>query len=295
MNNVDSLSLIGYASGIAAGDPGCADGPLVLERFGLMDELVHAGIPSHWEVMLKHVQLATKLAIVTEICQRLAVHTHDLVLQQKLFAVMAGDHACAVGTWSGAAAALADKGSIGMVWIDAHMDSHTPETTLSGNIHGMPLAALMGYGATELTQIMTANHKLKPENVSLIGVRSYEDGEAALLHKLGVRIYKMDEVEKRGINVVLQEAIERAKKDTVGFGLSLDLDGIDPIDAPGVGTPEANGINGVAMCLALTQLRQDKDLLGVELTEFNPHHDREQKTQRLIKDLLVSIFQGFNP
>lgn len=290
MNNSDFLSLIGYASGVAAGDPGCADGPLVLERFRLVDELVHAGISSHWKVMLKPVQLATKLAIVTEICQRLATHTHDLVLQQKQFAVLAGDHACAVGTWSGMAAALADKGSIGMVWIDAHMDSHTPETTESGNIHGMPLAALMGYGATELTQIMTAYPKLKPENVSLIGVRSYEEGEAALLHNLGVRVYKMDEVEKRGISVVLQEAIERAKNGTVGFGLSLDLDGIDPIDAPGVGSPEANGINGVAMCLALTQLRQEKKLLGIELTEFNPHHDREQKTQRLIKDLLVSIF-----
>lgn len=286
----NSLALIGYASGVAAGDPGCGDGPLILERSGLLDALIHDGIPSHWEAMLKPVQLATKVAIVAEICQRLAQQTQHLVMQQQKFAVMAGDHACAIGTWSGAAAAIPDKAPIGMIWIDAHMDSHTPDTTPSGNIHGMPLAALLGYGATELTQLMTANHKLQPEHVSLIGVRSYESGEAALVHDLGVRIYKMDEVQKRGINVVLQEAINRAKHGTAGFGLSLDLDGIDPIDAPGVGTPEPNGINGMAMCLALTQLRQDKHLLGVELVEFNPYHDRDQKTQTLIKDLLISIF-----
>jgi len=284
------LPLIGYASGIAAGDIGCADGPLLLAQNNLVADLLAADVPTYWEAMLKPMQLPNKVLVVKEICQRLGELTKILVAAKQKFIVLAGDHSCAIGTWGGTAVACAEQGPLGLIWIDAHMDSHTFETTESGNIHGMPLAALLGYGAPELTQIMSAKPKLQPKNVSLIGVRSYERGEAALLETLGVRIYKMDEIAKRGINAVMSEAIKRAKHDTAGFGISLDLDGIDPIAAPGVGSPVINGLNATELCLALTELRHDKKLLGLEIAEFNPHHDVDNKTQMLIKKILQSVF-----
>lgn len=290
MQKNNRLPLLGYASGVGAGDTGCADGPLLLERSDLLNTLADAGLSAYWETMLQPAVFTTKLAAVADICQRLATYTQHLTAQQKRFAVLAGDHTCAVGTWSGVVSTIKAPASIGLIWIDAHMDSHTFTTTESSNIHGMPLAALLGHGATELAQLVTAQAKLRPEHVSLIGVRSYENGEAALLRELGVRIYFMAEVQERGMEVVLQEAIARAKQGTVGFGMSLDLDGIDPIDAPGVGSPEPNGIKAIELCSALKQLRAEANFLGVEIAEFNPHHDVEKKTERLVRELLVSIF-----
>ena len=172
------------------------------------------------------------------------------------------------------------------------MDSHTPDTTESGNIHGMPLAVLLGYGATELTSIMAATPKLQPEHISLIGVRSFEQGEAALIERLGVKVYFMEEVRRRGINVVLAEAIERANKNTEGYGISLDLDGIDPIDAPGTGAPEPNGIASQELVLALQGVAKDKRFLGIEIVEFNPYNDIQNRTQQLINDLLMAVFSS---
>jgi len=285
-----SIALIGYASGIAAGDPGCGDGPMVLQHSNLAVELGYEGLMTYWEEILQPIPELTKLATIADICNRLAQCTARLAQEKKLFTVFGGDHSSAIGTWSGLASAYRNQGSIGLVWIDAHLDSHTPETTPSGNIHGMPVAALLGYGAPELTHIMDVQPKIKPENLSLIGIRSFEIEEAELLKRLNVRIYNMDEVQQRGIEVILQEAIVRAKLGTAGYGLSIDIDSIDPNDAPGTGVPEPNGIHAQNLKKALRQLQHDEKLLGVEIAEFDPHHDHNHKTQKIIKELLLSIF-----
>lgn len=290
-----SLALIGYASGIAANDPGCAEGPLQLQNHALEQQLSKQHLPSHWRTMLvsRSGNKDDRLQRVVELNTELAAITFDLIQQNKRFAVLGGDHSCAIGTWSGVAAALAQQQpeyGLGLIWIDAHMDSHTFETTATGNIHGMPLAALLGYGDTSLTHISMSRPKVDPKRVVLIGIRSFETEEEKLLQRLGVRIYNMEAIAKQGLDSVFSEAIAYVKENSLRFGVSLDLDSIDPFDAPGVGVPEANGISGENLCQVLSQLRQEVSLIGVEVVEYNPYHDKADKTEKLIKEILLSIF-----
>lgn len=203
--------------------------------------------------------------------------------------VIGGDHSCAIGTWSGAAQAIASRGNLGLIWIDAHMDSHTPQTSHSGAVHGMPLAALLGQGDSRLTAILGASAKLKPNHICLIGVRSFEEEEAALLAKLGVRIYDHDEVNARGIAEVLAEAHALIKQHTVAYGISVDLDAVDPHEAPGVGSPEPGGLSGKALCAELARYKHDASLLGIEVVELNPVRDKLGLTSALAMRILLSV------
>lgn len=287
-----SLALLGYATGIAAADQGCEDGPRVLQKSSLLDALAKAGIDASWQVMLQPRSDVAVLPAVAELCTCLATETLQLTQQNKLFAVLGGDHSSAMGTWSGVAAAKQQQGAIGLIWVDAHLDSHTPESSESGNIHGMPVAHLLGYGAAELTGIINETAKIKPEHLCFIGIRSFEAGEEALIKCLGVRVYLMDEVKQRGVSAVLQEALQIVKRGTVGYGLSIDLDGIDPTEAPGVGSPEPDGILVADLYRALSVVVNDKDLLGIEIAEFNPHHDVQHRTEKVIQQLLLTILKG---
>jgi len=288
-----SLSLIGYASGVAANDEGCANGPIQLKKQGLAQQLSEQNIPSHWQAMLiPGDPTHTKLQRIRQLNIELSTLTFRCVQQNKRFAVLGGDHSCAIGTWSGVAAALAEQSNSkwGMIWIDAHMDSHTFETTPTGNVHGMSLAVLLGHGDKLLTHIAMPRPKLCPKHLVLIGIRSFETGEQKLLERLGVRIYDMHCIEKKGLKTVFTEALAYMKENNLKVGVSLDLDGIDPFDAPGVGVPEVNGISGRDLCQVLIQLRQEPQLMGVEVVEYNPYHDKNNKTEWLIKEILLSIF-----
>lgn len=196
--------------------------------------------------------------------------------------VVGGDHACAIGTWSGVLQYLTqNKQDLHLIWVDAHMDANTPQTSPTGNIHGMPLATLMGYGHPDLTSCVSSF--LKPENLTLIGIRSFESGEAELLHKHGVKIYFMDEIQQRGIDMVLKEAYQRfASKGPVGF--SIDMDAFDPQYAPGVGTPEAHGIDFPEFLKTFAQL-DPASIIALEITEFNPTLDHEHKTAQNLLEL----------
>ena len=167
------------------------------------------------------------------------------------------------------------------------MDSHTPQTSFTQNIHGMPLAALLGEGVPELCQLLDDQPKLKPQNVCLIGVRSYEYGERKFLEQLGVRIYYIDEVQERGLSVVVKEAYELVNRFTCGFGLSIDMDAMDPDDAPGVGCREPGGIHGNDLIYALSHMPRNKPCLGMEITEYNPMLDVDNKTAHLLISLLA--------
>lgn len=289
-NLTSSIALIGYASGVAAGDPGCGDGPLVLQEADFSRKLSQKGINTHWQAMLLPPSpQATKLASVTDLCTRLAHEVQQPTANQQPFIVFGGDHSCAIGTWSGVAMGRQGK-PFGLIWIDAHMDSHTHDTSESGNIHGMPVACLLGHGKTELTHIGQPIPKILPQNIALIGIRSYESGEEALLEQLGVRIFRMPEVKEKGITAVMQEAIKIAQQGTDGFGISIDLDGIDPDDAPGVGTPVAEGIGGQELCRALRLVHHHPALIGLEIAEFNPHQDHNYNTLNLINHLIEAIY-----
>jgi arginase len=289
------LHLLGFVFGLGGVDPHSGSGPLVLQQSSYLEELTKKGLMYEWDAMIQPTHSKTvfrKDELVKEVCLDLAKKIFLLAKERQLFAVIGGDHTSAIGTWSGVHEALHAEGDIGLIWVDAHMDSHTPETTESGRIHGMPLACLMGYGYPTLTRILNTYPKLKPENICLIGVRSFEQGEAALLNQLNVRTYFMDEVKERGCVTVLREAATMMNQKTIAYGISLDLDGIDPHDAPGVSVPEADGIRSNEFCDALLQVASDAKLVGMEIVEFNPSRDKDHATEKLIVKLLGILTQA---
>lgn len=230
------LHLIGCATGIAGADIHSGEGPLLIQASKYISYLEQQNLIT-WDAMitLANVPAGRKDERVQAICTELAKHVAASLKKRQRTTVIGGDHSCAIGTWSGVYDAYHHDGDIGLIWFDAHMDGHTPETTPSGNIHGMPVATLLGYGYPTLTNILHDTAKIKPENLCLIGTRSFESGEAALLKKLNVKIYDMEEIAKHGFKEVLQDAIHHVSRHTIGYGFSLDLDGLDPEDAPGGG------------------------------------------------------------
>ena len=286
--------LIGCASGIAGADIHSGDGPITIKNSAKMSKLTEAGINVEWKDMLLTTDTPGKRLdeAVAQSCKELAEVVMPLVKNREKICVVGGDHSCAIGTWSGVHEAIREEGDLGLIWIDAHMDSHTPETSDSGLIHGMPLACLLGYGYPTLTSVLHPQSKIKPENICLIGVRSYEKGEADLLRRLNVRVYFMDEVEKRGFSSVLQEAVEYVTRHAANYGVTIDIDSVDPQDAPGVDVPEKAGIRGNDLCDGLRKIVSDSRLIATEVVEFDPSHDVEGKTEKLIADILEIIAKG---
>ena len=273
-----TLVVIGAASGAGAPDPACAEGPDALRRYRVFHDtpLQHV----EWDAILRVPREAqdTPLHAVAALGARLAAEVETVLQAGHFPLVVGGDHSCAIGTWSGVHRALAGRGPLGLIWIDAHMDSHTFATTPSGQIHGMPLACLLGHGEAALTAIEGAEAKLRPEHVCLIGVRSYEAGEAALLHRLGVRVFEMEEIHRRGLAEVFDEALAIVRQGTAGFGVSVDLDALDPEEEPGVTTPVPGGLRRAELAAALSRLRGDPAFVAIEIVEYNPRRDRDHTT-----------------
>lgn len=284
------LSLLGYAADLGTTCPGTEKGPQhIIDSEGMkrLGELI-----SDYECFYPtaHAHGLNAMPYLHEINNRLAACTHQLTRSGKHFVTLGGDHTSAIGTWSGVSTALAKQGDLGLIWFDAHMDSHTTETTPSGNIHGMPLAALLGYGNPALTHLRTPSPKVKPEHVCLIGVRSFEPEEKALLNRLNVRIFYMNEIEERGIEAILEEALKIVTTNTAGFGISFDLDAFDPIEAPGVGSPAPQGLHTKPLIAALKSWKNHPQLRGLEIVEFNPRLDVNAQTENIIFELIETLF-----
>lgn len=288
------LTIIGAGLGVGGFNHQSNDAP----EFQYSDALKQIGIDYRWletidERSFCNPSDALSVEKRLDIVHKVNVSIAQLILQHvkthQRFCVIGGDHSCAIGTWSGAAAAL--DGDLGLLWIDAHMDAHTFETTSTQNMHGMPVAALLGHGHKKLTHILSSQPKLKPENICLIGIRSYEAGEAKLLRDLGVTIFSNKEVAEKGLENVLQFSIEKVKKNTVGFGFSIDLDGFDPEYAPGTGTPVNEGLDATDFCRIVSKWKNDPKLIGFEIAEFNPHLDIDKITEKTIANI-ISAFQS---
>jgi len=292
VDNSCSIRFLSYASDIAAALRGTGEGAAALRHSTFLSALTAAGIQFEWGTAVTPAAKAPSFESIAEQCQRLALQVINTLTQKKFFIALGGDHSSAVGTWSGVQQVLHSQGPLGLIWIDAHMDSHTPQTSLTGNIHGMPLAALLGFGDSALTQLINPLPKLRPEHICLIGIRSFEFGEAELLRHLNVRIFYMDEVKKRGMQSVMQEALSIVKKGTIRYGLSIDIDSMDPIDAPGTGVPEPDGIPANELIAALKSVAYDPDLIGAEIVEFDPSRDKEQKTEKIIINMIKAMMVG---
>ena len=251
----------------------------------------------NWEILSPKTIFSTddsldyesRLSEVHEFNEQLAKKVHDAKVDGKFPLVMGGDHSIAIGTWSGVVEALKANNQFGLIWIDAHMDSHTQETTPSHNIHGMPLAALMGYGEEKLVNVFSKGAKIDPRHVVLIGVRSFEDGEAKLLEKLKVKVFMMDEVKQLGFDKVFEKALEIVTLGTKGYGISLDLDAFDPQLVPGTGAPEPDGLNPNDVIVEITKLRTEPYFHAIEITEFDPTKDIDNKTATVAKEIILNL------
>jgi len=282
------VQLIGAAWGLGGADPGCAEAPAVLaplaarrlEACGVGTVIGPLIAPAAGE--------RRKTLAVSKLCGQLASAVADARREARLPCVLGGDHSCAGGTWSGVARTL--DGALGLVWIDAHMDSHTPSTSHTGRLHGMPLAWLLGQADDPLYGL--ASGVLKPEHVCLVGVRSYEPEEDERLRRLGVRVVFMDEVHARGIDAVLGEAIGIARAGTTGFGVSIDLDVVSPDEAPNVGTPVSGGVTSAELARSLEQVAGEPSLAALELVEYSPRLDRDGATARVAVSLLSAALCG---
>ena len=206
--------------------------------------------------------------------------------------VLGGDHSVAAGTVAGMAEfhRRHDR-KIGLVWFDAHTDINTPETTLSGNVHGMPLAALMGLGPAELGSLAGFSARVAPENVALVGIRDVDAAESGNIRRAGITaVYTMRDIDERGMRSVVEEALHRAGTGTAGYHVSMDVDWIDPAEAPGVGSPVRGGVTYREAHLAMEIIADDRRMLGFEIVEVNPIIDERNRTADLAVELCMSAF-----
>jgi len=287
-----SIATVGVASGQAGQHAGCWRGPMVLRNsLGLKRYCNTQGLQLVWHALLEAHERAGKLDAVAALCRQTARFASAFVRQGQPFLFLGGDHATAMGVWQGTMGALPEEGRLGLIWIDAHMDAHTFLTTPSGNVHGMPVAGLLGQGDRLLTRIYGGTRHLAPENLLLVGVRSFEPAEQRLLGRLGVRVIPMAELQEPGaLRLCLIEAVAQLSRQSDVLGISIDLDAVDPRDAPAVGVPEPGGIAGAELVEALTAIAGIPRLVGMEIAEFCPRHEREEKTVQLIGTLIAALY-----
>ena len=283
-----TVCIVGAASGRGARDSGCEAGPEALRRSPLSTRLWRAGLDPVWDSTLQAEPSTDNTEAVRGLCIRLSRRVQGIAERGAFPLVLGGDHSCAIGTWSGVAEAVRQRGRLGLIWIDAHMDAHTPATSPSAALHGMPLACLLGHGEPSLVALLEA-HPFAPEDVCLVGVRSFESDEAELLSRLGVRVFSMDEIDRRGLGEVMAEAQAIVSRGTAGFGVTIDLDVIDPAEAPGVGTPVPWGLECGALAHALAAVSSDPRLVAAEIAEYNPQADKDAHTAGVAAELATAL------
>lgn len=271
------VELIGAACALGAPHPGTAAAPQALRAHGLQDRLAAAGIASSWHAVLEAaipwpggVDMAARLRANADFAVRLA----DCVANASAFPViLGGDHGVAVGTWRGLGRRAG--AAPGLIWIDAHLDSHTVRSTHSGNIHGMPLATLLGHGDAAFARV--PGPVLDARRCCVIGARSWEHEEQVLLAALGVRVFDAAELRARGLAAVFADAVAIARGDGPdhAFGISFDLDALDAADFPAVTCPEADGLAADKLARCLFDLVPCAELIGFEVVEYRPDLDAD--------------------
>ena len=208
--------------------------------------------------------------------------------QDQPFLVVGGDHSCALGTWSGILNTLGTTKKLGLIWLDAHLDAHTFSTSPSGNIHGMPVAALLGCADKKLARFYPTNHTINAENLKMIGIRSYEEKEYKLLREQHVNITFVDKI--NNLSQLLSSTVTQLSQRCELIGISIDLDVVDPKDAPGVETPVDGGIRADELIEAISAIRNKQKICAFEISEFNPENDINNKSLHLIKSLVDAFY-----
>jgi arginase len=293
------IRIIGVPMDLGASRRGVDMGPSALRVAGLQARIKQLGhqvedignIPvKQPEEMSYGEKRAKYLGEIAEACKDLAEAVQKSLEEYMLPLVLGGDHSIAVGSISGVAAHFRkeEKKQVGFIWLDAHGDMNTPESSPSGNVHGMPLASIMGYGPPELVELMGFKPKVEPQNIVLVGIRDLDSQEKKLVKKSGVHVLTMRDIDERGMREVMSDALKYAMDDTDGIAVSLDMDFVDPSDAPGVGTPVRGGVTYREAHLAMEMIADSEAMVSLEIVEINPVIDEHNRTALLGVELVLS-------
>jgi arginase len=292
------IRIIGVPMDLGASRRGVDMGPSALRVAGLQARIKQLGLQvedignisvKQPEEMSYGEKRAKYLAEIADACKDLAAIVEKTLDENMTPVVLGGDHSIAAGSLSGVAGYFRKKEKkIGLIWLDAHGDINTPESSPSGNVHGMPLAAAMGYGATELVELQGFKPKVEPQNISLVGIRDLDSQEKKLAKKSGVHVFTMRDIDERGMREVMSDALKYAMDDTDGISVSLDMDFVDPSDAPGVGTPVRGGVTYREAHLAMEMLADTEAMVSLEVVEINPVIDEHNRTALLGVELVLS-------
>jgi arginase len=232
---------------------------------------------------------AKYLPQIAATCERLGARVGEALNAGSFPIVLGGDHSIAVGTVSGVSHHFRRRGErIGLIWLDAHADMNTPETSPSGNVHGMPLACIAGMGPSEMVDLFGYRPKVDPRNIAIVGLRDVDQLEKPHVRESGVRAFTMRHIDERGLRTVMEEAIRLASEGTGGFHVSLDMDFVDPRDAPGVGTPVRGGATYREAHLAMEMICDSGRMVSMEVVEVNPVIDEVNRTADLAVELVMS-------
>ncbi len=288
-----SVRIIGVPMDLGQNHRGVDMGPSAIRYANLARRLRDLGyttfdsgdiaIPGHYA--LAGTSLQERLPLIRNACLSAYQLGRQAVEAGEIPIFLGGDHSASIGTVGG----VTHDGEIGLIWIDAHGDFNTPETSDSQNVHGMALAVLLGLGPQELVDVGRPGPKVKAANVVLIGIRDLDDKEKVLIRNSGCTVFTMREVDELGIRVVLSRALKQFSN-LDGIHISLDLDVMDPLDAPGVGTPSQGGLTYREGQLIMEILADTEKLHSVDIMEINPILDIQNRTAQMAVNLISSLF-----
>jgi len=296
--NKSRIAIIGAPLDLGQGRRGVDMGPSAMRVAGLNGRLASLGyevedlgnVPAEQaEASPEGHPRAKYLPQIAATCNRLAVLVGETLARGGVPLVLGGDHSVAVGSASGVSQYFRERNQkTGLIWLDAHADMNTPETSPSGNVHGMPLACILGVGPVELTDLFGYRPKVEPRQAVIVGLRDVDQMEKPHVRGSGVRAFTMRDIDERGLRSVMEEAIRLASDGAAGFHLSLDMDFVDPQDAPGVGTPVRGGATYREAHLAMEMICDSRRMLSMEVVEINPVIDEANRTADLAVELVMS-------
>jgi arginase len=292
------IAIIGVPLDLGAGRRGVDMGPSAIRMANLNRRVSSLGykVKDFGNVAVVQAETAAEgssqakfLAEIAAACTHLAGAISEALSEGALPVALGGDHSIAVGTASGVSRFFRNKGqSIGIIWLDAHADMNTPDTSPSGNVHGMPLACVVGMGPKELTHLYGYAPKIDPRHAVIVGLRDVDQMEKPHVRESGVRAITMRDIDERGLRSVMDDAIRVACEGTAGFILSLDMDFVDPRDAPGVGTAVRGGVTYREAHLAMEMICDSGGMVAMEVVEVNPVIDEANRTGDLAVELVMS-------
>jgi arginase len=295
-----TIHVLGVPMDLGSGRRGVDMGPSAIRIAGLAGRLAELGhkVVDEGDLTIKNMEelkvgdvRARYLTEIARASRQVGAKVDRIVAKGHFPLVLGGDHSISIGTVSAIAAASRREGKkVGLLWVDAHGDINTPETSPSGNIHGMPVAALLGEGPPELTSIGGEGPKLDPRNIAMVGIRSLDEGEKVRLKRYGVQVHTMSQVDRHGIEPVMKEALARVSNGTDRVHVSFDLDAVDPEVAPGVGTPVKGGLDYREAHFLMEMLSDSGLMTSLEMVEANPILDVRNASAAFAVELVQSAF-----